>query len=50
MTDALTQSLLRKLQEDLRMRQVEFKNDHVIRTAIQMAIQEIDQRLKEQDD
>jgi len=50
MTDALTQSLMRKLQEDLKMRQVEFKNDHVIRTAIQMAIQEIDNRLRQQDD
>ena len=48
MTDALTQSLMRKLLEDLKMRQVEFKNDHPISTAIQMAIAEIDKRLKEQ--
>lgn len=47
MTDALTENLLKKLQTDLKMRQVEFKNDHAIITAMQIALEEIEHRLKE---
>jgi hypothetical protein len=46
MSDKLTETLLKKLQSDLQNRQVEFKNDYAISTAIQIAIVEIEKRLK----
>lgn len=49
MPDTLTRTLLAKLREDLKIRQAEFRNDHAISTAIQLAMAEIDKRLKEQD-
>lgn len=49
MPDTLTRTLLAKLREDLKIRQAEFRNDHAISTAIQLAMAEIDKRLKEHD-
>ena len=43
----LNETLLRRFLEDLKMRQIEFKNDHTIRTALEMAIRETEQQLKE---
>ena len=50
MTDTLTLTLLTKLQTDLKIRQAEFRNDHAISTAIVIALEEIDKRLREQDE
>ena len=47
MTHTLTRTLLARFLEDLKMRQIEFKNDHIIRTALEMAIRETEQQLKE---
>ena len=47
MSDRLTETLLKKLQSDLQHRQIEFKNDYVISTAIQLALVEIKRRLQE---
>lgn len=49
MSDVLTETLLKKLQFDLQNRQVEFKNDYAISTAIQLALVEIKRRLQEKD-
>ena len=45
----LNETLLRRFLEDLKMRQIEFKNDYTIRTALEMAIRETEQQLKEHD-
>jgi hypothetical protein len=50
MSDKLTETLLKKLQSDLQNRQVEFKNDYAISTAIQLALVEIKRRLQEDND
>jgi|LakMenEpi03Aug12_release.lakeMendotaPanAssembly.Ray.scaffolds.fasta_scaffold4193307_1 hypothetical protein len=50
MSDRLTETLLKKLQSDLQHRQIEFKNDYVISTAIQLALVEIKRRLQEDND
>lgn len=47
--DHLTETLLRKLESDLKIRQAEFRNDHAISTAIQVTLEQIAIRLKEQD-
>jgi hypothetical protein len=47
MTDTLTRTLLERFLEDLKMRQAEFRNDHTIRTALEMAIRETEQQLRE---
>jgi len=47
MTHTLTRTLLERFLEDLKMRQIEFKNDYVIRTALSMAIRETEQQLRE---
>jgi len=39
--------LLKRFLEDLKMRQIEFKNDHTISTALAMAIRETERQLKE---
>ena len=39
--------LLKRFLEDLKMRQIEFKNDYTIRTALEMAIRETEQQLRE---
>ena len=44
---SLNQTLLRRFLEDLKMRQIEFKNDYTIRTALEMAIRETEQQLRE---
>jgi hypothetical protein len=49
MSDVLTETLLKKLQFDLQNKQVEFKNDYAISTAIQLALVEIKRRLQEKD-
>ena len=43
----LQETLLRRFLEDLKMRQIEFKNDYTIRTALEMAIRETEQLLRE---
>ena len=43
----LNETLLRRFLEDLKMRQIEFKNDYTIRTALEMAIRETEQQLQE---
>ena len=43
----LNETLLRRFLEDLKMRQIEFKNDYTIRTALEMAIRETEQQLRE---
>jgi hypothetical protein len=43
----LNETLLRRFLEDLKMRQIEFKNDYTIRTALEMAIRETEQLLRE---
>jgi hypothetical protein len=47
--DHLTEILLKKLESDLKIRQAEFRNDHAISTAIQVTLEQIAIRLKEQD-
>ena len=47
MTATLTRTLLARFLEDLKIRQAEFKNDHTIRTALEMAIRETERQLKE---
>lgn len=42
----LTETLLRRFLEDLKMRQIEFRNDHTIQTALSMAIQETERLLR----
>ena len=47
MTQCLASALLKRFLEDLKMRQAEFKNDHTIRTALEMAIRETERQLRE---
>jgi len=49
MNDALTENLLKKLQTDLKNKQVEFKNDYAISIAIQITLIEINKKLQEKD-
>jgi hypothetical protein len=44
----LNRTLLARFLEDLKMRQIEFKNDHTISTALAIAIRETEQQLREQ--
>jgi hypothetical protein len=44
---SLHRTLLERFLQDLKMRQIEFKTDHTIRTALEMAIRETEQQLRE---
>ena len=46
--ESLSRTLLERFLQDLRMRQMEFRNDHTISTALAMAIRETERLLKEQ--
>ena len=45
--NTLSQTLLERFLQDLKMRQIEFKTDYTIRTALEIAIRETEQQLKE---
>jgi len=44
----LNRTLLERFLQDLKMRQMEFRTDHTISTALEIAIRETERLLKEQ--
>jgi len=44
--DPLSQALLERFLQDLKMRQIEFRRDYTISTALAIAIRETEQRLR----
>jgi len=45
----LNRTLLERFLQDLKMRQIEFRNDHTISTALSMAIKETERQLRERE-